>query len=767
MLSPTEGKIKIPGSPRLKCADSPLGTPLEESRISFQLDATIAGCSRAAKIDHALRRPISKDFNNFTPFETNHEPRDIGSILVMGFSSLGSIYGDIGTSPLYTLAAVFHGSDNLQKTDIVGGISCVIWLFTFIVVLKYVFIVMVYGPNNGEGGQIAIYTKIANALSIGPYSDDDVDPDHISDTDFLLSRTRTSESYYGQQYFVSEYLSKFILFLCFLGCSLVIADGLLTPTTSVLSAVEGIEIIAPGIAHMVVPISCGILVILFFIQRYGADNISIVFAPIIFVWLLLLGGIGIYNITLNFSILEALNPLAGFEYLKIRGALNVFGSVMLCVTGTEAMFADIGHFGRFPIQITLVAFVYPSLMLAYLGQGAYLLNNSTNLANVFYASIPSDEKLYWLVFILAIFATVIASQALILGVFSILRQLIQIDCFPNFKIIHSSKNHFGQVYIPTINFLLMVGVIGTTLGFGSSSKVASVYGLGVSLDFLVTTILITISMIYVYNFHFIIPLLFFLTFGGLDLLLIASNSKKIIHGAWFSLLLAIVFTTFITFWYWGRFNVKENFEHPILLENRLFEELDYDERPIIRKQFSAITFVYTKNVNITPDFMISSLNSIMVFVHINVKSIPYSGPFYDNVVMERISPGFYKATINFGFMDELIVDSAVLERLISEISPADLKVISKLVDADVIHIIESEKVRAKKNYFFYAGDCTTTVGVLMSRWYGFLNGIRKYLIEYLFATIHDLFNSNDILDNELILGEGEVDVVYLGSIVRI
>lgn len=626
---------------------------------------------------------------------------------------------------------------------------------------------MIYGPNEGEGGQIAIYTKIATALSIGPKAGAGADPDHLSDTEFLLSRTRTSESYYNQSYFVSEYLSGFVLFLCFLGCSLVIADGVLTPTTSVLSAVEGLEIQVPHISHMVIPISCGVLVFLFFIQRFGAEKISLIFSPIIFLWLLILGGIGVYNIMLYPGVLNAFSPLAALRYLRNDDGLHVIGSVMLCVTGTEAMFADIGHFGKLPVQLTLVFFVYPCLMLAYLGQGAFLINNPENAANVFYTSIPGDGKLYWLVFILAILATVIASQALILGVFSILRQLIQIDCFPSFKIIHSSKNHFGQVYIPTINFLLMIGVTSTTIGFGSSAKVSSAYGLGVSLDFLVTTILITVSMIYVYQLNFIVPLLFFLIFGALDILLIISNSMKIVYGAWYPLLLAMIFTCFISFWYWGITSVKENFEHPILLENRLFENFDYDERPIVHRDFSTITFIYTKNINITPEFMLNSWNSIMVFVNINVKSTPYLGPFYEDLNMERISSGFYKATINFGFMDDLLVDTATLERLIGELSPADVKLISKLVDADVIHIIESEKVRSKRNFYFYSGDSSTFVGFALTKWAGLRNGVRKYLIEYIFSTIHDMFNSNDILDNELILGEGEVDVVYLGSIVRI
>lgn len=732
----------------------------EDKRIVFRTNDRRR--SHASKSGLNLKRAASVEANEHG---TTKYKFDLKTTLFMSFSSLGSIYGDIGTSPLYTLATLFSDAEEVDEREILGGISCVFWLFTIVVILKYISIVLIWGPYKGEGGQIAIYTKIASALSIGPGAQNqDVQGDHISDTDFLLSRTRTSESYYKSSTFISVYLSRFILFLCFVGCSLVISDGLLTPTTSVLSAVEGIKVQAPSIGDSVLPISCVVLIFLFFIQRFGSGKVSLVFAPIIFLWLGMLAGTGIYNITLHPAILKAFSPAIAVKYLVRRGGINVLGSVMLCITGTEAMFADIGHFGRQPVQLTLVSYVYPCLMLAYFGQGAYLIKNPDMVSTVFYASIPGGKGLFWVVFVLAILATIIASQALILGVFSILRQLIQIDCFPSFKVVHSSKSHYGQVYIPTINFLLMIGVILTTVGYGSSAKVAAAYGLGVSLDFIVTTILITIAMIYVYKLHFIFPLCFFLAFGTVDMLLIISNMKKIVHGAWFPLVLAILFTLFISFWYWGRSNVKENFEHPVLFENRYEDETEGENK---QKHYSSVTFIYTKNINITPDFIINSLNSIMVFVNISVKAVPYLGPFYDDINMSKVSPGIYKAVVNFGFMDELVVDTLVLEKLVRQLSQEDLSSITQLNDLDVVHIIESEKVRSKRNFYFYAGNSNTALGKAMGKWFGLCNFVRQYIIEYGFSTIHDLFNSNDILDNELVLGEGEVDVIYLGSIVRI
>ena len=426
-------------------------------------------------------------------------------IFMLSFSSLGAIYGDIGTSPLYVLNSIKYKENPPNVEDIYGGISVVFYVFTIIVIFKYVLIVLFLGPNNGEGGQVAIYAKIARVMKIGPKGVHIPGMPEVSDLE-ILSRQDTTASYRSGKASVSfknhpivvKCVQRFILVACFLGCALVISDGLLTPTTSVLSAIGGIQIAKPSFSN-VLAVSEVILVALFIIQQFGSHKISFIFAPIIFLWLIGLVVCGIYNIVkYQPGIFRALSPYYAIKILK-NGGIDVFSGAMLAITGTEAMFADIGHFGRLPIQLTLTCFVYPALIICYLGQGAYIVVHPEAITSPFFFSIPggSGSATYWIMFVLATLSTIIASQALILSVFSIVSQLINLDCFPNLKIVHVSKHYAGKVYIPAVNWLLMIGVCATTAGFKNSNNVTAAYGLGISLDFLVTSCLIILCMIYV------------------------------------------------------------------------------------------------------------------------------------------------------------------------------------------------------------------------------------------------------------------------------
>lgn len=504
---------------------------------------------------------------------------NIKGVLFLGFSSLGAIYGDIGTSPLYVLNSIFPNGPPSNK-DVLGAMSCIFWIFTLVVICKYCFIVLYFGPNNNEGGQIAIYAKIASHLSIGPKGVT------INNSGDLLSFTRSEthdsfnideqngiENHGGDKKLktilqklklrngrynktlVNKYLSTIIMGLCFLGCGLVISDGLLTPTTSVLSAIDGIAVAAPSFETKVLPVSCAVLLLLFLIQGFGSGKLSLFFAPIIFVWLLMLFITGLINIIKHDpAVFRSLNPKEAIDFLKRYGNVDKFGAVMLCVTGTEAMFADIGHFSRLSIQLTLSCFVFPCLMIQYLGQSAYLMKHPEGITNVFYLCIPggTNTGLYWFMFVLATLATVIASQALILGVFSILRQLIHLDCFPNFKVRHMSSKHFGQVYIPVVNYILMVAVICTCVGFKTSSNVTAAYGLGVAMDFVVTSFLITTCLLYVYKINILVALGFLCFFGALEMCLVVAGLRKVPQGAWFTLMVTMLVFAFISFWRWCR-----------------------------------------------------------------------------------------------------------------------------------------------------------------------------------------------------------------------
>ncbi|ODQ79042.1 hypothetical protein BABINDRAFT_162113 [Babjeviella inositovora NRRL Y-12698] len=518
--------------------------------------------------------------------ETPSKKQGWREIFLLSFASLGAIYGDLGTSPLYVLNTMFANKPSPSRNEVYGAVSCVFYVFTIIVIIKYVFIVLVIGPNNGEGGQVAIYAKIARSLNVGPKGV--IIPGSEKEQDTLaLARTDTSNTFYSTKSVMSlkrdsplmvGFVSKLILCCCFLGCALVISDGLLTPTTSVLSAIAGIQVAQPSFSN-VLAVSEVILVFLFVIQQFGSAKISFTFAPIIFIWLVGLLICGIYNIAHHHpGIFRALSPYYAVEFLK-TGGIDVLGAAMLAITGTEAMFADIGHFGRLPVQLTLGGFVYPCLIICYLGQGAYLVKFPDAISNPFFLSIPGGTGggVYWVMFVLATLGTIIASQALILGVFSIVAQLINLDCFPKFKIVHVSKNYSGKVYIPMVNWILMVGVLCTTAGFKNSNNVTAAYGLGITLDFVVTSILLVVCMVYVYEWNIFIPIFYAACFLPLEIILVIANVKKIVHGAWFPVLIAGLGFCFLLFWRWGRSKkVDQDFRSRVRI-NDLFPNL-HDER---------------------------------------------------------------------------------------------------------------------------------------------------------------------------------------------
>lgn len=527
----------------------------------------------------------------FTHFSYKKEKKN----LILAFGSLGVIYGDLGTSPLYVFSTIFE-EYTPDDNEILGAMSCIFWLFTIVVIFKYSLIVLNLGPFKKEGGQIAIYVKLIRYLRIKKFNRntiiDENDYDEVEYSDLeeeeeqqgggegeekgehdleaqhdqvSLSSKISQKSYhddgvvsfdvasmksgmfYYKPTFIHKMLSHFLIFCCFLGCSLVLSDGLLTPTTSVLSAVAGISIPVPALSEYVMPISVVILLALFAMQRFGSGKVSMIFAPIIFVWLVTIFVIGVINIVnYDTSVLKSLNPAYAVKFLHKKSFFEL-GSVLLSITGCEAMFADVGHFNQISIQCTLIFFVYPCLMVTYLGQTAFLLHNkdSDTISDLFYNSIPGGNGFYWFVFIFATFATIIASQALILSVFSILKQLIKLKYFPNFKIIQTSKKHKGQIYIPLANWILMVAVCLTTVGFRNSNNVTAAYGTGISIDFCVTTALITFCIIYIYNKHVFWALLFLFVFGSLDTTLMIANIRKVPAGAWFPLVVCFISVSFL------------------------------------------------------------------------------------------------------------------------------------------------------------------------------------------------------------------------------
>lgn len=499
---------------------------------------------------------------------------------MLAFSSLGAVYGDLATSPLYTLNSIFPNDPTEAET--MGAVSCIFWGLTLVVLIKYSIIVFAFGPNNGEGGIVAIYAKIARELNLGQRGcastnpEDDLIQLQKSETQGSWSSNGRKESHpmWDNKIWLSiaPTMRKLPLFMCLLGSAFLMSDGLLTPVQSVLSAIEGIEIPQPSMQKHVVLISCFIIVFIFVFQRMGSAKLSMVCSPILFVWLLSLGIIGIYNITYHPAILKATNPKYAIDYLK-AGGIDSMGNVILCLTGTEAMFADVGHFSPWAIRISVLVLVYPMCALAYFGQGARMVLEPSLMKNIFYLTIPGPPNggLYWFIFVLALLSTIIASQSIILGVFSISRQLIQLDCMPNFPVVHTSEKIFGKVYVPILNYFLLVCCVLATIGFKNSNNTASAFGLCVAADFFITTVMISMSIVLVHKHHWVWGVLMLFSFGLLDMTFVAAEMKKVPSGAWFPLMMGFIFVSVMLLWRWGNGErMKYEFDHRVPMR-RLFE----------------------------------------------------------------------------------------------------------------------------------------------------------------------------------------------------
>jgi KUP system potassium uptake protein len=446
-------------------------------------------------------------------------PRSASSSRLAGLTlaALGVVFGDIGTSPLYTMRAAFDPQSGLPVVDatVLGVLSLVFWSLLLVVTIKYV-AVMLRADNQGEGGVLALVSLALRGLRPG-------------------GRGR-----------------ELAIGLALVGAALFYGDGILTPAISVLSAVEGLEVATPAFQPYVVPIAVAILTGLFLLQRRGTGGIGVLFGPVMCLWFAVLACLGLWQILANPEVLRALNPAHGVRLFGSHGwvAFLALGAVVLAVTGAEALYADMGHFGRRPIGLAWLAIALPALLLNYFGQGALLLRTPDALANPFYRLVP-PWALYPMV-VLATAATIIASQAVISGAFSLTRQAVQLGYLPRLEIRHTSARSIGQVYLPRVNWLLTAGVIAVTLGFGSSSRLAGAYGIAVVGTMITGGVLALVVALTLWRWPpwFAVPV--FALFLAIDLAFFGANLNKIPSGGWFPLVLAALGLCLMSTWRRGR-----------------------------------------------------------------------------------------------------------------------------------------------------------------------------------------------------------------------
>ncbi|KAF7364932.1 hypothetical protein MVEN_00363800 [Mycena venus] len=515
------------------------------------------------------------------------------ALLLLSFQTLGIIYSDIGTSPLYVLNGIWPASgDPPSKEDVIGGVSAIVWSLTLIPLIKYVFISLLFGTQEGEGGSYALYQ--------GLYP-----PDHH---DGNLDRTLTGDSYKVASHKNSTISERFRLPLLawgLLGTALTIADGIFTPAVSVTSAVGGIAVAKASVSTKITPISIVILLVLFIAQRFGTSRLAFMFAPISCIWFLLLASTGLYNITTHPGIFRAFDPSRAVLLFVRTGNYDILAGVLLALTGCEAIFANLGQFNALSIracffffrskfesqlmatQMSFAGFVYPSLVLAYLGQGARLIEDGDAvLSNIFYQTIPgpANGALFWIVFVFAILATVIASQAMITATFSLVQQLVNMKALPPLKMSYTSETIQGQVYVPAVNWTLMVGTIVIVAAFSNLSNLTNAYGFAVATVMFSTTILIAVSMRWVKQWPAFIAFGYLLLWGFFDGLFWGASLKKVPLGAWVPLMIGVILMLFMSFWTWAKGledkfdgDHRENIRHFIFPENDQDEENDEDE----------------------------------------------------------------------------------------------------------------------------------------------------------------------------------------------
>ena len=474
--------------------------------------------------------------------QQNHSRKQLTTLAL---SAIGVVFGDIGTSPLYAVKEVFHGDLPIDQIHVLGVLSLIFWSLTLIVTVKYAIFIM-RADNKGEGGIMALM-----ALAL-----------------------------FGSQ--DKPRRKQFIITIGLLGASLFYGDSIITPAISVLSAVEGLQVIEPRLEEYVIPITIAVLSLLFFVQAKGTATVGRMFAPVMCFWFAILAVLGVSNVIKEPTVLMAINPYYGVNLLFEMGweGFLIMGSVVLAITGAEALYADMGHFGLKPIRYAWFGFVFPALLCNYFGQGALLLQHPEAIQNPFYLLAP-DWALYPLL-VLSTVATVIASQAVISGAFSITRQAIQLGYCPRMTILHTSGEEMGQVYLPAVNWILMVSVFILVFSFKSSTSLASAYGIAVTGTMMVTTILAFFVIQALWQWKTYTSILFLVVFLSIDFLFLSANTLKILSGGWLPLLVGAVLFFVMTTWIKGRTLLAEHMAERKVLFEELEENLEQHQLTTVK-----------------------------------------------------------------------------------------------------------------------------------------------------------------------------------------
>ncbi|KAL1562526.1 peroxysomal 3-ketoacyl-CoA thiolase A (THIL) [Salvia divinorum] len=605
-------------------------------------------------LDRKLDQPMDEEAGRI---KNMYREKKFSALLLLrlAFQSLGVVYGDLGTSPLYVFYNTFpHGIEDPE--DIVGALSLIIYSLTLIPLLKYVFIVC-KANDNGQGGTLALYSLLCRHAKVKT-----IPNQHRTDEE-LTTYSRSTFHEHSLAAKTKRWLEahtfrrKALLILVLVGNCMVIGDGILTPAISVLSASGGIKVDHPKMSSdVVVLVSVVILVCLFSVQHYGTDKVGWLFAPIVLLWFVMIGGIGIFNIyKYDSTVLRAFSPVYIYRYLRSgRGeGWTSLGGIMLSITGTEALFADLAHFPLSAIQIAFTTVVFPCLLLAYSGQAAYLMENKEHVIDAFYRSIP--ERVYWPMFIIATLAAIVASQASISATFSIIKQALALGCFPRVNVVHTSKKFLGQIYVPDMNWILMLLCIAVTAGFRNQSQIGNAYGTAVVIVMLVTTLLMILIMLLVWHCHWILVLLFTFLSLVVECTYFSAVLLKVNQGGWVPLVIASAFLVIMCVWHYGtvkRYEFEMHSKVSMAWILGLGPSLGLVRVP-------GIGLVYTELASGVPHIFshfitnLPAIHSVVVFVC--VKYLPvYTVPEEERFLVRRIGPKnfhIFRCVARYGYKD--------------------------------------------------------------------------------------------------------------------
>jgi len=541
-----------------------------------------------------------------------------GKVLPLAIGAIGVVYGDIGTSPLYTLRTAFTGSYGLSLTpaNVLGVLSVIVWALVIVVTLKYVTLIM-RADNRGEGGILALTALVSRGIE---------------------DRAR---------------MRWWLVGLGIFGAAMFYGDGMITPAITVLGAVEGLGVIAPALHPFIVPIAVAILVALFAIQRTGTARLGAVFGPVMVLWFIVLGVLGALEIMRGPHVLAAFDPMYAVRFVSGNPiiAFVAFGAVVLAVTGTEALYADMGHFGKTPIRRAWVFFVMPALLLNYFGQGALILNDPAAIRNPFYLLAPDWGRVPLL--ILATAAAIIASQAVISGAFSLTRAAIQMGYCPRLTILHTSERAIGQIYVPFINWMLLIAIIALVIGFRNSDNLAGAYGIAVTMAMLIDSILIFVVMRRLWDWPVWISIAITTPLLLIDLTFLASNALKIPEGGWFPLLIGGIVFTLLTTWKKGRSLLMRRLAEDAMPLDLFIQSIEAS--PPTRVDGTAVFLTSTPDR--VPHALLHNLkhNKVLhervVFLTIVTRDIPYV-PDEERGEVETLGCNFYRISADYGFKDD-------------------------------------------------------------------------------------------------------------------